>query len=387
MKRLLILALAILLSLTLIGRPKELNPREIDNAISSWVLEGLREMGYTILPEVIIQDTLNRKGEKSNYEKYWESKNGKMEKRNPNPEFDDLYFNAKTDQPRVKRQKRMNTDQIIDTLVKENPNITVNYYELDPFYYSNMIGRYHHYGFNYWMYSNPWYYNSWFYNDFYFGWNYPYFWHNDFYFGYNWYFGWNRYGYNNYNHYNNNYYGNNNFNHNYNNPTTPQYIRRERPSNLTQGNPPSNRRIESTQPQRNRIEPNQQRNSQNMKQYSESRRQYVPTYDNPKMNTRPQFNNSRVSNTENRRTNIDNGNRNIGNTNTIQNRRYEMNNSTQTYSAPPNRSYSEPSRINNSNDFSRRSNESNSSGSGMGRSSSGSSSGSSNSSGNAPTRR
>lgn len=294
MKRLLILTLTTLLSFTLIGSPKE-NPKIVDEYVTDWVLDQLDGMGYVVLPEIIVQDTLNRKGQ------------------NPKREFDDLYYNPKMDNPRQPRH-RGRTEQIIDTLVKENPNIVVNnYYNDDPFYYSHNISRFYHSGFNYWMYSDPFLYSNydwswefrfmrnsyWPYSNFYFVDRYDYWGWNSW--MYNpWRF--NFYGYNNNNHYNN-YYGNNNFNHNFNNPNAPQYGRRDRPSNLTQGNPPSDRRFEGQQPQRNRINPTQQRTPQNMKQYSESRRSYTPTYENPKMGTRPNFNNARM---ENRRTNMEN---------------------------------------------------------------------------------
>ena len=223
--------------------------------------------------------------------------------KNTNYEYDDLYYQPSKD---GKHRKRQDVDMIVDTLVKQNPKIIVNnYYSDDPFFYSNRIGRFYHGGFNYWMYQNPYYYyNDWFYGDYYYpyfgtyySWNYPYYWHNDFYFGYNSYWGWN-FGWNMYRPYyghnywygqHNNYYTHNNYNGGGSFQQRPEYGRRERPSNYAQGNPPSNRRIESTQPQRNRIEA-----PQNKTLYGETRRSYQPTYDNPRMSTRPQYNNSRV---------------------------------------------------------------------------------------------
>jgi uncharacterized membrane protein YgcG len=367
---------------------------------------------------VVIQDTLNRHKQKFSSRDETKGGRGMMMPdwavdstwspgmKEPKKEWDDLYFNSKTDQQKQPRHRNQ-VDQIVDTLVKENPEIVVNnYYNDDPFFYSHNISRFYHGGINYWMYADPfWYSNYWYYSNYDWSWEFRFmrntYWpYSSFYFVDRYdYWGWNSwmynpwrfnyYGYND--HYNNNYYyGNNNFNHNYNNSNTPQYGRRERPSNLTQGNHPSDRRIESTQSQRNRIEPIQQRNPQNMKQYSESRRSYTPTYESPRMNTRPQFNNSRVSNgTMNQGNMMERGN--------MQNRRTEMMNNqrstqTRTYSTPPtNRTYSQPATNMNtesrrfsepSNNFNSGSRNSVSNGSsGSFNSSSGSSSGSSRSSG------
>jgi hypothetical protein len=364
MKKLALLTLAILVSLTLIGRPRGLNPREIDNAISDWVLESLREMGYTILPEVVIQDTLNRKGAKSNYEKYWEEKHGSLEVHKPGrntlsegdkPEFDDLYYQPSKDGKKSRHELTKS-----DTVEKEKKVIIRNYYNDNDYFYANHISRFYHGGFNYWYYSNPFYYNPWFYDDFYFGWNYPYFgsyyswnypyfWRNEFYFGYNWHFGWNRpynhYGFNNYNYYNNyyTYYGGGRF------QSTPNYGRRERPSNYTQNNPLPNRRAETIVPQRNRVEVPQQRvNPQDKPTYDQTRRSYTPSYEKPRMSTRPQYNNTRVTNSqnmENRRTDMGNMNRptESRSVTTMPNSRREVNTQTRTYTPSSNRTYSAPS--------------------------------------------
>jgi len=388
MKKLLILLAALLVSLILIGRPK-VDFKVVDEAIANLILGEFKNMGYNVLPEVVIQDTLKRKPpqDKSNYEKYWEEKEmkaGRGHQEQPivqNPkEFDDLYYIPPKDTAKKYNKK-----------IKKQPvQIVENnyYYDDNPFIY----GRFFRPFYFSWNFYTPYYYG--WYDPFYYDWYYPYYvWGFPY---YSWNFWWGypaHYGYNNYNHYNNNYYGNNN--HNYNNNISPQYSRRERPSNMTQNNP-------SRRPVQQQIKQPQRTNPQTMKQYSDGRRQYTPTYDNPRMSTRPQFNNSKASNTENTNTNTGNMNRNMGNTNNIQNRRSEMNNQirtytqpqrnieTRTYSAPPSRSYSEPSRMNNSsNDFSRRSGESNyNSIGGAGRSSGGSTSGASNNSGGTtPTRR
>lgn len=421
MKKLLLLTLVILVSLSLFGRPKE-NPRITDERVTDWILDQLRDAGYTVLPEVIVQDTLNR--HKQKFSSRYETKGGRgmmmpdwavdstwsPGMKEPKKEWDDLYFNSKTDQQKQPRHRNQ-IDQIVDTLVKENPEIVVNnYYNDDPFYYSHNIGRFYHGGLNYWMYSDPfWYSNYWYYSNYDWSWEFRFmrntYWpYSSFYFVDRYdYWGWNSwmynpwrfnyYGHNNYNQYNN-YYGNNNFNHNSNNSVTPQYGRRERPSNLTQSNPPR-RSIQQTQPQ--------QRNPQNMKQYSESRRSYAPSYETPRMSTRPNFNNSRINNGNNgtMRGNVGNMNNNTGNIN-MPNSRREATPQTRTYTptqnreySAPSRSYSEPTRnFNSGSDMGRRSSGSDFSNSqnysgGNSRSSSGySSSGSSNNSGGgSPTRR
>jgi hypothetical protein len=419
MKKLFTLTLAILFGLSIYGRPKEsLNPAIIDKHVTDWVLDQLKEMGYTILPEVIVQDTLNR--HKQKFSSRYETKGGRgmmmpdwandstwsPGDKPPKKEWDDLYYQPSKDGKQMRHQKRQDVDAVVDTLIKENPDIQVNYiYNDDPFFYSNRIGMFYHGGFNYWHY-NPFFYDPW-YDDFgwgwnpYYGYNYPYWsypYYNSFYFGYNSYWGWN-FGWNWYHPYNhnnywygqhNNFYGHNSFN-------QPQYGRRERPSNFTQNNPSGNRRMPDMQQGRNRMTGQQRMQPQDKPMYNQqNRRTYTPSYDNPRMSTRPQYNNSRVNNgmnnsgMNNRRAEVNTQSRTQTSTfnrsNTF-NRSTESRTQTRTY-APPARSYnSTPSRSynNNSSQGSSRSYNSGSNnfnGGGMERRSSGSSnfsSGSSNS--------
>jgi hypothetical protein len=417
MKKILILTLAFLFSVAIYGRPRELNPKIIDKEVTDWILDQLRDAGYTVLPEVIVQDTLNHKKQK--FSSRYETKGGRgmmmpdwandstwSPGQKPPKEYDDLYYLPSKDGKQMRHQKRQDVDAIVDTLVKKNPEIIVNnYYNDDPFFYSHRIGMFYHGGFNYWHY-NPFFYDPW-YDDFAWGWNpyygygrpywsYPYY--NSFYFGYNSYWGWN-FGWNYYRPYyghnywygqHNNYYSHNNWNGGGSFQQKPEYGRRERPSNYTQGNPPSNRRFSDVQPQRNRIEA-----PQNKTTYGESRRSYQPTYETPRMGTRPQYNNSRVGDV--------NKGRNMGNMNNMGNRRTETSTQSRTYSPPartynstPSRSYGETTRSYNSgssNSFNgggmdRRSSGSNfSSGSSAGSSSGGSSRSSGGSSGSSSGRR
>jgi hypothetical protein len=438
MKKLLLTTLAIFLSLSLFGRPRELNPKVIDKAITDWVLEGLRELGYTVLPEVIVQDTLNHKKqrfssrfetkggrgyllpdwandstwtpgsrppqEKSNYEKYWESKNGSLEKprHEPKPEFDDLYYQPSKDGKRMKHQKNdtIKKDTVQVNTIMKDPVAINNYYIDNDFYYANRINRFHsdfwfdyyspfhspYYGWYSPYYYDSWYwgYNSWYGWNFSFGWGYPY---------YGWYspyrYGWHTpyYIHNDYN-----YYG-------YNQPkyNNVQYGRRERPSNMSNT---YNRRIAEAQPQRNRIEAPQQRiNPQDKPTYQQNRRTYTPSYETPRMGTRPNYNNSKTNEmgrTYERRTEISTESRTQ--TRTITQPNIQRSTQSRTYSAPiqnrssnysaPSRSYSQPtpsrsSNYNSSPSMDRRSSGSNfnsgGSSSGVSRSS-GSSTGSSGSS-------
>ena len=357
MKKLLVIFLFILLSFPLLGNRAGLD--RAANRADYEFINDLKTEGYTFLPEIVItayrnpQDTLK----KSNYERYWEEKEGIKARPEPKKEWDDLYFNAKTDgQPQMKKKKNKKPyvdpiEIIVDSLRAENPNITINnYYDNDPFYFSHNISRFYHGGFNYWMYSNPWYYsnNYWMYDSYDWYWEMrfrPYWYGSNFYFGYNYYNPWRYnywgpyYGYNHYNHYN--YRGYNNFSHQYasnqggGSLSRPQYGRRERPSNYTsndviRGAPVQNNSRVNT-PER-RISTTTQRAA-----YSESRRSYSPTYESPRLSVRPQYNNSRTS-TPSMRSEQPSRSQNMGATNrtvssTPQNR---------TYSAPTRREYSAP---------------------------------------------
>ena len=290
--------------------------------------------------------TFTLSAQKSNYEKYWQAREdsitktqttlskGATEKQvtSAKPEYDDLYYQPSKDVQKVKKHKRVNTEDtlraVIDTLVKENPDIQVNYvYNDDPFYYSNMIGRYYHGGFNYWMYSDPWYYSNWMYDPYDWYWDmrfsgYPY-WNYGFGFGYNnwgWNFGWNWY----HPYYHNNYWNHNNwYTHHDNWNNGGRYNGNHEYVHIRQESSLSNRRVVPVQPQ-------------NKAMYQTSRRTYSPSYNNPRMPTRPQYNNSRVeNNVSNRRTQISTFNR------STQSRTYSP--PARSYNSTPSRSYSQSS--------------------------------------------
>ena len=334
---------------------------------------------------------------KSNYEKYVQAKEDSISNiessvSESKPEYDDLYYQPSKDAKKIKKVKRSYTEAMIDTLVKENLDIQVNtYYINDPFYYSNRIGRFYYGGFNYWMYSDPFYYsnNYWMYDNYDWYWEfrfmgYP-FWnnywpYNSFYFvdrydywnpwRYNywnpWRYNYHNYGYNNHGYNNHNgYYGNRDFNH----QSNLGYGRKERPSTLSTNN------IEN-----HRITPETRKNinTRSESQYSESRRSYTPSYNNPRMSVRPQYNNthSDVNNRTDvsRRTNTESRTYSVPSVN----QRIEQ---SRVNSQQSNRNYSEPSR--GSNNFISNSFNSNS---GVSRSGA-SSSGSSNNSGSSGSRR
>jgi hypothetical protein len=300
-------------------------------------------------------------------------------------EYDDLYYTPSKDAKSAKHVKQksvivedtllFDAYNAVDTLVKENPDIQVNYvYNDDPFFYSNHLGMFYHGGFNYWHY-NPFFYDPW-YDDFgwgwnpYYGYNYPYWnypYYNNFYFGWNSYWGWN-FGWNWYHpyYYHNNYWhGHNGFYDQHNNYYShnginqqPQYGRRERPSNFTT-HQIDNRR---TQPQERKITG---RDPNNRPIYNNERRTYTPAYEKPRMSERPPYNNSRVNlireNTNRYQTNTARPDVRTQQYRNTENRKGNIQSSTQsrTYS-PPSRSstYSQPSRSYNSGSADRRSSSS-----------------------------
>ena len=240
----------------------------------------------------------------SNYEKYWQAKEDSITKSqmtssnnttesqitSVKPEYDDVYYQSNKDAKKLKKQKRVNTEDtlraIVDTLVNDNPDIQVNYYDEDPFLYSYNIGRFYHGGFNYWMYSDPW-----LYNNYYLNWEYGFignsFWYpwyyNDFGFGYGFGFNnWSPWRYNNHwnhNGHNNNYnrYTHNNYNggSGYNSNHGYGHVRQETSLNINRS---------TVQPQ-----------TKATNSTSTNRRTYNPSYNNPRMSTRPVYNNSKVT--------------------------------------------------------------------------------------------
>lgn len=362
MKKILILTLALLFSVAIFGRPRELNPKIIDKEVTDWILNQLKEAGYTVLPEVIVQDTLNHK--KQRFSSRYETKGGRgyllpewandstwYPGQKPPMEYDDLYYQPSKDGKQMRHQKRPDVDAVVDTLVKKNPKIVVNnYYNDDPFFYSHRIGMFYHGGFNYWHY-NPFFYDPW---DFDFGWgwnpyygyNYPYWsypYYNSFYFGYNSYWSWN-FGWNYYRpYYGHNYwYGQHNYYYSYNNwnggiQQRPEYGRRERPSNLTVNQQPS-RRIAPPQERQGNVKP------QDRPMYDQNRRTYTPSYDSPRLSTRPQYNNSKPNTLGRQYERRDNTNVGQGNMNMQRNTQTRTQISTERRTYQPSQNYSAPSR-------------------------------------------
>jgi hypothetical protein len=313
---------------------------------------------FLILTLVLLSCLLTAQ-KKSNYEKYWQAREDSINKTQTVAqapvEYDDLYYQPSKDAKKIKKQKRSNVDQIVDTIVKYNPEVRVTYeYNYDSFFYSYNIGRFYHGGFNYWMYGNPWYYSSWMYDpyDFYWDmrfsgypyWSYPYY-SSHFYFGYNYWNPWRynygyHYGYNNWNH--NNWYSHNSNNWNGSIQQRPEYGRRERPSTLSST---YNNRMASQERRAPVTQPNRNVSPQNKSTYQENRRTYTPSYDSPRMNTRPAYNNSRTT-TDASRSNV------IRTQPSTQSRTYSQPNAqvrtqSRTYTAPT-RSYSESRSYNNS---------------------------------------
>jgi hypothetical protein len=333
------------------------------------------------------------------------------------PEYDDLYYTPSKDQLKLKskelrlRKKEIRMEQ--DSL----------YYDAKEEVYEDLsftaqIYRFHrpYYGFGYYNYYwdpfyDPWFLDSWYYGytPWYGGWGYPYY-RSSWYFGFSWGYPYYHYPYYHfpYYHYDNNYYGSN-YGHNtiYNRNTYNNiaYGRRERPSNLTSTTTrrepvtinrtvqvdrstgrtlsvtEGNRRVAPTTTTRNT---DLQRNSQTQERRlvttqpskstspiqnrpaynSGERKTYTPTYDQPRLSTRPQYNNSNTNRVNSYNSSAERRTVTPSQSST-QNR--------SSYSTPPSRSYSTPSRSYNSGSSSSSSRSSGSSYSAPSRSSSGSS--------------
>ena len=283
MKKPLILTFTLLVSLSLFGRPKE-NPKTTDERISDFIIEEYKEMGYTVFPEVVIQDTLK----KSNYEKYWEEKNGKLEP--PKPEYDDLYYNPKIDKQSKKHAKATVQKIQEDTLYFKNEQPIIIQIENDNYYTSHFsYGRFYYpYWFNpYWydpfdMFYDPFIsFNSHFYWSFGFGHS-PYY---PYYYNYTpWY---NPYWYRPYYGYNPAYGHGGGGNHNYSN--IPQQRRESSP--ITANHNGGQHQNQYAPVERRKLGP------ESKPVYNENRRTYSPSYNNPKMSVRPHYNNSKTERT------------------------------------------------------------------------------------------
>jgi hypothetical protein len=172
-------------------------------------------------------------------------------------EFDDLYYLPSKD-GNITQKNQKN----VDTLLKEKTNITINYYNRDPFFYSNRIGRFYHGGFNYWAYSDPFFYMN-------YDWRWDYRYTRTIYWGNPWLY--------------RPYYSINNF---YSVNQQPinniQNIRRDRVSTLT-----SNKIVQI--PETPKVAP------QNKPINQENR---TPSYSQPRFSVVPPYNNSKVSNAQ-----------------------------------------------------------------------------------------
>lgn len=242
MKKLFML-LFMFLSLSLFSKESKERERHVDFKI----LNELKDLGYTILPEIHViayrndQDTIKKK---TNYEKYWEQKEG-----------------IQLDKP---FRHKDNKDTLKKDTLKQIVIIENNYFDEDPFYYTNNIGRFYNRGFNYWMYSNPYFYsNYWMYDYSYNPWV-------DFYFGYNYNFGYHGYNYG--------YYGYN-YNYGFNTRYNTDLI-----YNPNNGQPKHYTNIKS--------KPYYSPQQKNIAQ--ERRQSYTPSYNNSRAPIKARYNNSQV---------------------------------------------------------------------------------------------
>ena len=269
-------------------------------------------------------------------------------------EWDDIYFNSKTSKSEKKvKHSRRDEDQIVDTLIKENPDINIDYYSYDnyPLFYSYNIGRFYHGGFNYWLYENPSIYNNYWITDMedlYWGYGfyeYP-FWGYPNYFGlmlggYPWDYG--RY----------NYWNTWRFNHNHwnNNSGYTDYVNHNSYQNKSYAYTKTGSAV---------------RNTATKPLYVINRKTYTPSYQITSRNVRPIYNNSRVVNSQISRNNANISRRSTSRSYAIPSR---SRGSTSHYSTSNSRSYNSSSNY-NSGSVSRGNYSSGSSGSSGSRSSS-----------------
>jgi uncharacterized membrane protein YgcG len=274
---------------------------------------------------------------KSNYEKYWQAREDSIKK-----------SQAVNTESQVQRVDQEDTLQaIVDTVVKYNPDVQVNYFQYDPFYYSYNLGRFYHGGLNYWMYTDPWFYNNYWMMDNY-NWNWEMgfmgnsFWNPWYYDNYGFgfgYYGWgnNWYGHR-FNHNHNDWFTHHNQNHPYNNWYTHHNQNWNRDNH---GFTKYRQEQSSSANMKHSIRP------ENKAVYSESRRSYNPSYNNPRMTTRPAYNNSRVTTgSVNRRVQTNNNSRTESRTYSQPNMQ-RNNTSARTYSQPSRSSNYSPSRSSN----------------------------------------
>jgi uncharacterized membrane protein YgcG len=182
-------------------------------------------------------------------------------------ENDDLYYTAKSDT--IKREN--NLKQYADLYSRDTLQYNDANTDDDPFMYSDRIAMFYHGGFNPWYYNDLFYYNSFFFNDFWYDWYYPYFG-----FGLGWGWPW----YNNfwYHPYWNHYYHNHNYWHN----GHPYYDNHYAQINRRQTYSTVSNHTGLTQ---NAIHKSVTTSVQN-------RRSYQPSYNNPRMGQKPQYNNT-----------------------------------------------------------------------------------------------
>lgn len=268
------------------------------------------------------------------------------------PEYDDLYYQAKKDELKVK-SKELRLEKKKLRLEQSAAYYDAKQEVYEDLSYTAMIYRFHRpYSFSYYWYWDP-FYDPWFLDSWYWGWSSPYYYgyypyRYNYWYGYNnWYWDWNwrywnypRYYFHNDYYSYNNYYGSS-----YTNKNNINYGRRERPSNYTLTstrtvqpvtlnktievdrrtgnviNPQINNQQRSsanviTQPERKLIaQPNtrtittqsQERRGTEQKNiiatqrptYDQNRRSYTPSYNSPRMSTRPQYNNTTTNRTYN----------------------------------------------------------------------------------------
>jgi hypothetical protein len=166
MKKILFLTLALILSISTFGR--HWNKPTVEDMIVRETLDSLQNTGDIILHEIHVvayQDTTK----KSDYEKYWEEKNGPLNGKDSIKsqyvENDDLYYKPSLDKHNSYKNELSQVEQ------KSSQQTIVNNYYVEPYYpsYSTFFSPFSFsFSFNYgwgfgWGFYDPWY------------WGYPYY--------------------------------------------------------------------------------------------------------------------------------------------------------------------------------------------------------------------
>ena len=224
-------------------------------------------------------------------------------------EFDDLYYTPSIDKINYDKNNYFDADTLIllkENDKKESSNSFIYIIDND-LYYTSLIYRFHNpYPFKYFSFPFKYYYKFYYYNYFWYDpfWYNP-FWYDSFWYDYFWYcpyknyssiYYWNNY-YWNWHYYNNQHFYYNTYNYY---KQKIQTGRRERSSvytNTLNNNNQKNLQYQIKDNKNNNLEINRRQINSSYNEkflYQESRRTYVPTYEQPRLNSTPKYNNTKI---------------------------------------------------------------------------------------------